>query len=64
MKTENLTKALQTFAMFYSELRESHTDAVTSENQFAEIAIFDLIEKAAELRTKLNMVKTAAEIYD
>jgi len=60
MKTENLIKACDSFAFFFSELREAHTDAVNSENQFAEIAIFSLIEQAAKMQTKLSRVKEAA----
>ena len=60
MKTENLTKACDSFAFFFSELREAHTDAVNSENPFAEIAVFSLIEDAAKLEAKLERVKDAA----
>jgi hypothetical protein len=60
MKTENLMKACDSFAFFFSELREAHTDAVNSDNQFAEIAMFSLIEDAAKMQTKLERVKDAA----
>lgn len=60
MKTENLTKACDSFDFFFSELREAHTDAVNSDNQFAEIALFSLIESAAKMQTKLARVKEAA----
>jgi len=60
MKTENLTKACHSFDFFFYELREAHTDAVNSENQFAEIALFSLIESAATMQTKLARVKEAA----
>jgi hypothetical protein len=60
MKTENLMKACDSFDFFYSELREAHTDAVNSENQFAEFALFGLIEDAAKIQTKLNRIKEAA----
>ena len=60
MKTENLTKASDSFDFFFSELREAHTDAVNSGNQFAEIALFSLIESAAKMQTKLARVKEAA----
>jgi len=53
MKTENLTRACDSFDLFFKELREAHTDAVNSENQFAEIALFSLIESAAKMQTKL-----------
>lgn len=62
MKTENLTKACNSFDFFFSELRESHTDAVNSDNQFAEIALFSLIESAAQMQTKLARVKEAATV--
>lgn len=60
--TENLLKACDSFGFFFAELREAHTDAVNSDNQFAEIALYTLIEKAADLRTLLARVKDAAEI--
>ena len=47
MKTDNLMKACDSFSFYFSEIREAHTDAVNSENQFAEIALFSLIEEAA-----------------
>ena len=60
MKTENLTKACDSFERFFSELREAHTDAVNSENQFAEVALFSLIEEAARIKTKLDRTRDAA----
>ena len=45
---------------FPAELREAHTDAVSSENEFAKLALFSLIEQAAEMQTKLARVKDAA----
>ena len=61
MKTENLMKACDSFDFFFSELREAHTDAVNSGNQFAEIAVFSLIEQAAKLNNQLARLKEAAE---
>ena len=60
MKAENLTTASDSFAIFFNELREAHKDAVHSGNDFAEIALFSLIEEAVKLQTKLNRVKAAA----
>jgi hypothetical protein len=60
MKTKNLTKACDSFDRFFSELREAHTDAVNSENQFAEVALFSMIEGAATMQTKLNRIRDAA----
>lgn len=60
MKTENLMKASDSFEFFFSELRAAHTDAVNSDNQFAEIALFSLIEQAAKIQPKLARVKDAA----
>jgi len=60
MKTENLLKCCDSFDFFFSELREAHTDAVNSENEFAEIALFSLIEEAAKMQPKLARVKEAA----
>jgi hypothetical protein len=62
MKTENLTKAVQTFSMFESELREAHTDAIHSGNEFAEIVLYDMIERAAELRLHLRRAAVAAKV--
>lgn len=61
MKTENLLKACDSFDRFFSELREAHTDAVNSDNQFAEIAVFSLIEQAAKLSNQLARLKEAAQ---
>ncbi len=60
MKADNLKKACDSFDFFFSELREAHTDAVNSENQFAEVALFSLIESAAKMQTKLNRIREAA----
>jgi hypothetical protein len=60
MRTENLTKACDSFDLFFKELREAHADSVNSENQFAEIALFSLIESAARMQTKLARVREAA----
>jgi hypothetical protein len=59
MKTENLIKACDSFDFFFNELREAHKDAVDSGNQFAEIAIFALIEPAVKLQTQLARIKDA-----
>jgi len=61
MKTENLMKACDSFDRFLSELRQAHTDAVNSGNQFAEIAVLSLIEQAAKLNNQLARIKEAAE---
>ena len=60
MKIENLMKACDSFEVFQGELRKAHSDAVNSGDQFAEIAIFSLIELASELRPRLARVKDAA----
>jgi len=60
MKTENLTKALHSAQFLSIEIREAHTDAVNSGNQFAEIALFDLIEPAMQLEQKLKRLLDAA----
>jgi hypothetical protein len=59
MKTKNLTKAFQTAQFLAREIREAHTDAVNSENPFAEIAIFDLIAQSVELENKLARLAEA-----
>lgn len=61
MKTENLINACDSFERFFRELREAHADAVNSDNQFAEIVIFSLIEKAAKMSNQLARIKEAAE---
>lgn len=61
MKTENLKKAYASAQILAREIREAHTDAVNSENQFAEIAIFDLIEPSVELEQKLKRLVDASE---
>jgi hypothetical protein len=61
MRTENLNLALQAAQTLALNIREAHTDAVNSENRFAEIALFDLISASwtMELRIK-RMVEAAA----
>jgi hypothetical protein len=59
MKTENLSKACHSLDFFMEELREAHTDAVTSGNRF-EAALFDLMEEALKLQTKLTVIREAA----
>ncbi len=60
MKTENLIKACDSFELFFSQLREAHTDAVDSDNQFAEIVVYSMIERAAEISNQLARIKEAA----
>lgn len=60
MRTENLLKCCDSFSFFFAELREAHTAAVNSGNEFAEIALFSLIEEAAKMKPKLARVKDAA----
>jgi hypothetical protein len=60
MITENLMKACDSFDFFFRELREAHTDAVNSDEQFAEVALFSLIESAAKMQTKLSRIREAA----
>jgi len=62
MKTENLTKAYHSAQFMAREIREAHTDAVNSENQFAEIALFDLIEASVKLEQKLKRLVDAAAV--
>ena len=62
MKTENLTKAYYSAQFVALEIREAHTDAVNSENQFAEIALFDLIEASVKLEQKLKRLVDAAAV--
>ena len=54
MKTENLEKALQTFALLRDELRAAHRDAANSDNLFAESAIFALLEMSSAFAIKLT----------
>jgi hypothetical protein len=60
MNTENLTKAFESAQFLAREIREAHTDAVNSDNQFAEIAIFDLIETSVKLEQSLERLMYAA----
>ena len=62
MKTENLTKAYHSAQFLAHEIREAHTDAVNSENQFAEIALFGLIEETVNLEQKLKRLTDAAAV--
>jgi hypothetical protein len=60
MKTENLTKAYHSAQFLAREIREAHMDAVNSGDQFAEIAIFDLIEPSVKLEQKIKRLLGAA----
>ncbi len=60
MKTENLTKACDSFAFFFAELREAHTDAVTSGTPFAEAALYSLIGDAAKMEEKIDRIRETA----
>ena len=62
MKTENLTKAYNSAQCLAHDIREAHTDALTSENQFAEIALFDLIEATVKMEQKLKRLADAAAV--
>jgi len=62
MEKENLIKALHSAQLLTQDIREAHTDAVDSENPFAEIAIFDLLEVATSLEQKLKRIVAAAGV--
>ena len=61
MRTENLMKACQSFDVFYKHLQEAHSDAVKSENQFAEVAIHFVLTKAAKFYYRLERLKDATQ---
>ena len=62
MKSENLTKAHATFEAFLKQLRASHTDAIESEDGFAELVIFNLLHDSAEIGWQLARAKEAAKL--
>ena len=59
MKTENLTKAFDSFGFFLGELRDAHTDAVNSGDQFAEIVLLQMLEDAVKMNRRLDAIKSA-----
>lgn len=61
MKPDNIIKASESFEVFFGVLRKAHNNAVASENQWAELAMFNLIEKAAELQRRLKHVTEIAK---
>lgn len=61
MKTENLTKASDSFGSFLRELREAHNDARDAHDGFAEMFIYSLLQQAAHIGWQLALAKKAAK---
>ncbi len=59
MNIENLTKACDSFEVFFHDLREAHGDAVISAH-LLEDALFGLVKEALKLQVKLEVVRHAA----
>jgi hypothetical protein len=61
MKSESLTKAYDTYVECEKQLRMAHTDAIEAEDQFAEILIFQILEKMVEVDWRLKRMAEAAK---
>ena len=62
MKTENLEKALQSFDLLKQDIRAAHTDAVYSENRFAETSVFSILEMITAIEPKIRRAGVDAGI--
>jgi hypothetical protein len=60
MQTENITKARDSFQFFIEELRAAHKDAIFGGNQFALMALFDLLQEAVKLEQKVQRIAAIA----
>lgn len=58
---EQLSKAHHSALFLKDEIRDAHAAAVAAGNQFAEIAIFDLISEAVALEQKVKRLLEASE---
>lgn len=61
MNAENVNKACESYEIFLTQLREAHTDAVNSDNPFAEMVFFGALGKAVELGDELSRIRNAAQ---
>lgn len=60
MNTENLVKAGHSAGFLLDELRRAHKDAIASGDQFAEMALLNLIDDAVTMAHKVNRAVAAA----
>ena len=54
MKTENLTKASESFFNFAVQLRESYNDALSAKDPFAVVTIYSLCEEVTRIASELE----------
>jgi len=64
MKTENLTKAFHAAQFSVNDIRAAHADAISADNQFAEIVLLDILEMAIAMESKLICALYAAKPHD
>ncbi|MDR3409510.1 MAG: hypothetical protein P4L87_00945 [Formivibrio sp.] len=60
MKSRNMEQAFQSYAEFEVALRLAHTDAVDAKDGFAEILIYQVLEKSSRTHWLLARMKEAA----
>lgn len=61
MNTERLERAANLAERLAQCVREAHTDAVTGGTQAEEILLFDAIERAMTLQSRLGRILRAVE---
>lgn len=61
MKTKNFNSACDSFDFFIDEIKDTHSDAVASGNEFAAVVMHDLLERTLELGTKFEKVRGIME---
>ena len=61
MKSENMLKAHDAFVSFEKLLRAAHTDAIESEDKFAEILIWNTLEEIVSVDWRLKRMREAAK---
>ena len=60
MLQEHLMKAAHDATFALNALRDAHTEAINTGNHFAELVIFNQIQRAAELQNALSTLSEVA----
>ena len=60
MDAQNLMRASGLYANYMTELRAAYEVAAKSGNQFAEMALFQMVEKSEQLHRELGRIIDAA----
>jgi hypothetical protein len=64
MNADHLDAATRSFDDYFESLRKAHSAAIESDDRFAEIVLFDLLERSAALQQALRRTKSAAISVD